>query len=157
MKKLLLLTTLFLVFNCSKDEGDGDDNSNENQTFLQKYDGYGFTYDDEYRYFYDDVVFMKWVSDVCLEIREGSNTVYADGDGGEYNFNVALITNDSERLVFRLIEEDDRGTYTETIEFSVNPSGNALTEMIDNDDEDLFTLFRTETSYSSACSSLENP
>lgn len=40
MKKLLLLTTLFLVFACSKD--DEGENNEENQTFTQKYDGMGF-------------------------------------------------------------------------------------------------------------------
>jgi len=149
MKKLILLTTLLLAFACSKDEGD-DDNSNANQTFLQKYDGYGFTEDDNYIYFFDDVFFMKLVSDACGEIREGLNTF--DGE----TIKVAIITNDSERLVVRFIEEDEGNTYTQTIEYSVNPSGNALTQMNVNNEEDIVTSFRTETSYSSACSSIEN-
>ena len=47
MKKLLLLTTLFLAFACSKD--DGDDNSSDGQMFLAKYNNTGWYYMDEYQ------------------------------------------------------------------------------------------------------------
>jgi len=81
MRKLLLLTTLFLAFACSKD--DEGDNNEENQTFLQKYDGMGFTDGDEYFYFYDDDIFLKYISvdegsNICMELSEGSNNI--DGD-----------------------------------------------------------------------------
>ena len=79
MKKLLLLTTLFLAFACSKDEAD-DDNSNENQTFLEKYDGFGFyagdEYADEYYFFYDSDVFLKYVDIGISDVDDVKSLVY---------------------------------------------------------------------------------
>ena len=60
MKKLLLLTTLFLAFACSKDEG--DDNSTEPRTFLEKYDDTSWRdADSEILTFIDGTYFYNFV------------------------------------------------------------------------------------------------
>ena len=97
MKKLLLLSTLFLALSCEGDgltpEGAGDDGYLLN--FLEVNDGKGFVYSDEnsdqYIFFYDSDIFLKEVyvySDGdtdCLTMKEGSNT-----DGG-FNFTAKLF------------------------------------------------------------------
>ncbi|MGB2300831.1 MAG: hypothetical protein ACPH4O_09370 [Flavobacteriaceae bacterium] len=51
MKKLLFLFTAPLLISCSS-----EDDVNENQSFLDKYDEYGFTDGDEYWFFFNDTV-----------------------------------------------------------------------------------------------------
>jgi len=158
MKKLLLLTTLFLAFACSKDEGD-DDNSNENQTFLQKYDGMGFKISDygEYFYFFDDTFFMASVQEDevndgvfdCMLFKEGENIL-------EEDFPPVLMSikrNDEDALIYELSYREDGSLYKETGKFTVNASGNELTFIMDEgtDDEDFDTYYKTNSSYSSLC------
>lgn len=147
MKKLLLLTTLFLAFSCSKDDGE---NNEENQTFLQKYDGMGFKDEyGEYWYFFDDTNFMAFVDEYegiveeCTLIREGQNS----HDGVSYN--VTIVTNDSNSLVYRLVSEEDGETYEETGTFTVNNSGDTLTLTYAEDDFDTYS--KVNVSYSSLC------
>jgi hypothetical protein len=152
MKKLLLLTTLFLAFSCSKDEGDGDDNSNENQTFLEKYDGFGFyagdEYADEYYFFYDSDVFLKYVDidldgeTYCESVRTGITS--DDGDSVE----IKILKNDQSRLTVQVSYTYDGTTEIETTEFSIDSSGNNLTVLTGNDSE-IYT--KTTKSYSSLC------
>ena len=160
MKKLLLLTTLFLAFACSKD--DEGENNEENQTFLQKYDGMGFKDEyGEYWFFFDDTYFMAYVVDEsdgtgneCTLIKEGENLSGPQGEGDEVEFNVSIVTNDSNSLVYRLVNElPDGGTYTETGKFSVKDSGNTLTLTYDEgtEDEEIVTFSKTTTTYSSLC------
>ena len=153
MKKLLLLTTLFLAFACSKDEGDGDDDSNANQTFLQKYDGFGFyagdEYADEYWFFYDSDVFLKYVDiDIsdgeCYHesIRTGNTSV--DGDSIE----IKILKNDQSILTVQVSMTSEGTTEIDTIEFSIDSQGNNLT-VLEGNDSSIFT--KTTKSFSSVC------
>ena len=112
MKKLLLLSTLFLAFACTVDDNE-EEPSLYDRPFLEHVDGLGFvrmnynftfykgetdeyiTIDDrpirdKYLFFYDSDIFLKEVyvySDGdtnCLTMKEGSNT-----DGG-FNFTADL-------------------------------------------------------------------
>ena len=161
MKKLLFLFTILLLISCSSED---DNETSEPKTFLEKNDGLGF-YDDDgyYVFFYNDELFLKIVEigeptenspdeeNFCAELREGVNNV--DGD----IINVVIVTNDLERLVVKIIPDDyvddyDYGEeyYTETVEYIVNPTQNAMTEEWDSDDRP-YTYFKTTTTYSSLC------
>ena len=151
MKRLLLLFTTILLISCSSD--DSDENEESTQTFLEKYDGVGFSsYERYYVFFFNDEVFLKKVeTDVlvdgdhwCTEIREGVNTIYGETE------NVVILTNDLERLVVKFISNYLDEEYTETVEYTVNPTQNAMTE----ESESGFisnTYFKTTKTYSSFC------
>ena len=149
MKKLLLLTTLFLAFACSKDDESGE-------TFLEKYDGFGFfsgdEYADEYYFFYDSDVFMKYV-DIsnnadnmdgiyCESIRTGITTV------DNVPFEIKIIKNDQSRLTIQVSYTLDGTPTIETTEFSIDSSGNNLT-VLEGNDSSIFT--KTATSFESVC------
>ena len=149
MRKLLLLTTLFLAFACSKD--DGDDNSNENQTFLQRYNGVGFLDEEdgnEYYYFYDDDIFLKNVfvdsdSNDCWELREGSNDI--DGD----IITVKILKNEYDVLGIAITFEGY--DVTDNMEFVVTSNPNSLNIVDEGEEEYSYILNKTTTSYSSLC------
>ena len=101
MKKLLLLSTLFLGLSCEGDgltpEGAGSDGYLLN--FLEVNDGKGFVYSDEnsdqYIFFYDSDIFLKEVivyypelDSYCSTTKEGSNT-----DDGS-NFTAEITRNE---------------------------------------------------------------
>ena len=101
MKKLLLLSTLFLGLSCEGDgltpEGSGSDGYLLN--FLEVNDGKGFVYSDEnsdqYIFFYDSDIFLKEVivyypelDSYCSTTKEGSNT-----DDG-FNFTAEILRNE---------------------------------------------------------------
>ena len=101
MKKLLLLSTLFLGLSCEGDgltpEGAGSDGYLLN--FLEVNDGKGFVYSDEnsdqYIFFYDSDIFLKEVivyypelDSYCSTTKEGSNT-----DDG-FNFTAEILRNE---------------------------------------------------------------
>ena len=120
-KKLLLLTTLFLAFACSKDDESGE-------TFLSKHDGVGFVYNHEggtsrqYIYFFNDQTFMRMLVEVYDEI-DGC-TFYEEGENYiGVNVDVEILTNDSETLVVGFSE-----TYNgpDTMTFYLNESGNLI-------------------------------
>ena len=157
MKKLLLLTTLFLAFACSKD--DEGENNEENQTFLQKYDGMGFKLSDygEYFYFFDDTFFFGTVQEDevndgvfdCESFKEGENIIAEDHPP----ILVSIKRNDEDALIFELSYLEDGSLYKETWKFTVNASGNELTIITDEgtDYEDFDTYYKTNSSYSSLC------
>ena len=137
------------MISCSNDE---DNNTSEPKTFLEKNDGLGFYDDRYYVFFFNDEVFLKKVeADVvvdgdhwCTEIREGVNTIYGETE------NVVILTNDLERLVVKFISNYLDEEYTETVEYTVNPTQNAMTE----ESESGFisnTYFKTTKTYSSFC------
>ena len=137
------------MISCSNDE---DNNTSEPKTFLEKNDGLGFYDDRYYVFFFNDEVFLKKVeTDVvvdgdhwCTEIREGVNTIYGETE------NVVILTNDLERLVVKFISNYLDEEYTETVEYTVNPTQNAMTE----ESESGFisnTYFKTTKTYSSFC------
>ena len=146
MKKLLLLTTLFLAFACSKD--DEGDNNEENQTFLQKYDGMGFTDGDEYFYFYDDDIFLKYISvdegsNICWELSEGSNNI----DGDEVTLKIFTNKYNSLRIAMTFVGYGE----TDNIEFIPTSNPNSLSVVDEGDLADSYQVNKTTTSYSSLC------
>ena len=113
MKKLLLLTSLFLAFSCV-DEPDEDDSGIKGATFLEAYDGKGFIYSDEisdkYVFFYNSDIFLKEVEvynpsldTYCDSYKKGSNT-----DDG-YNFTAEILTNAQPKLSVKISYTDDEG------------------------------------------------
>ena len=88
MKKILLLTTLFLAFACSKDDEDGDDKSSEPKTFLEKYDGTSWRGDEsgesyiltliDGTYFYNYVDLYNEDVPECYKIKRGAQI--SDGE-----------------------------------------------------------------------------
>jgi len=101
MKKLLLLSTLFLGLSCEGDgltpEGAGSDGYLLN--FLEVNDGKGFVYSDvdsdQYLFFYDSDIFLKEVivyypelDSYCSTTKEGTNT-----DDG-FNFTAEILRNE---------------------------------------------------------------
>ena len=95
MKKLLLLSTLFLAFACSKlDEDNEEEPSLYDYAFINHVDGLGFVNSDgdseKYLFFYDSDIFLKEVfvfSDGytdCLTMKEGENI------SDNYNFTATL-------------------------------------------------------------------
>ena len=145
MKKLLLLSTIILLISCSSED---NNNTSESKTFLEKNDGFGF-YDgyEFYNFFYNDDVFLKEVEseDVgesyCYEIREGTNNFPV------VTFNTEILTNDSERLIVKFINNSGEESI---IEYIVDSTQNELTIEYDNDGDPL-TYFKTTTTYSSLC------
>ena len=96
MKKLLLLSLLFLAFACSKlNEDENEEPNLYNYSFLNHTDGLGFVNSDgdpeKYLFFYDSDIFLKEVfvfSDGytdCLTMKEGENI------SDNYNFTAKLF------------------------------------------------------------------
>ena len=101
MKKLLLLTTLFLAFACSKDD---EDNSSEPKTFLEKYDGYSWKDGSETEiqgitngtYFYTFVDYRDPDDIECGKLKEGVQTI--DGIQAE----VIISKNEPDEFILEL-------------------------------------------------------
>lgn len=152
MKKLLLITTLFLAFACSKDEGDDDNNSSEPQTFLEKYDGYSWKSGSEIQgitngtYFYTFVDYSDPDDIVCGKLKKGVQTV--DGVQAE----VIIIKNEPDELI---MEVKIDGVLGQRSRWNVN--GETLTDRTTYFDEDgssseeTYTWTRTSASYSDYC------
>ena len=77
----------------------------------------------------------------CTLIREGQNS----HDGVSYN--ATIVTNNSNSLVYRIVNEDDG--YTETGTFTVNNSDNTLTLTYSEDDYNTYS--KVDESYPSLC------
>ena len=118
MKKLLLLSTLFLALSCS---GDNEEFLEEVAiNFLEKNDGKGFSYQDGNRdhfiFFYDSDIFLKEAyreynpdgsyDSFCLTTKEGSNT-----DNGQ-NFTAEILKNVQGALDVRITYSGDEGNTT---------------------------------------------
>ena len=138
MKKLLFLFTTLLLISCSS-----EDDANENQSFLEKYDEYGFTDGDEYWFFFNDTIFLKHAEPaefMCFEIKEGENRTFI----------AEIISNDSQKLLVELTSPcSDCGT--ESLQFTIDSTGNNLTVMYDGDSDDTDSYMKTSTKFSSVC------
>ena len=126
---------------------DGGDDSAEQQTFLERYNGVGFAGDEEYFFFNDDNIFLKYVDvyedgNECSEAKEGSNTI------DEETVTIRIVTNTYNRLKIELIENGE----TSNIEFVSSADGNSLF-IFDNDEnvEDYYVLDKTTESFESLC------
>jgi hypothetical protein len=158
MKKVLLLLGLTL-FSC----GSNDDQDDDETTFLEKYDGFGYrgineTGDIEFWFFENNPtgVFLRYVLieedngtmegySMCLSFTEGYNDI---GGDSEDNFNFTIERNNSEGLVLRMTypdDDDDTGLF----EFNIDDSGDILRFI--NVDSETETFNRTQISYNSLC------
>ena len=115
MKKLLLLSVLFILA-CSSDDS-SDTNDNSNQTFLERYDGVVWEDNDGYLAFYSNPISIKLFSNECREVL--FNT-FVDG----YSWNIT--TNNPTTLVLDYIDNENN-VYTNH-RFSVSDDENIMTE-----------------------------
>ena len=128
---------------------DGGDDSAGQQTFLERYNGVGFADDEEYFFFNDNDVLIKYVfvsnenGNECSELKEGTNTV--DGE----TFTLRIVTNSYNRLKIEITEDGE----THNIEFVSTADGNSLQVYDDDDDnnEDYYVLSKTTESFESLC------
>ena len=152
MKKLLLLTTLFLAFACSKDDEDGDDNSSEPKTFLEKYDGTSWRDDDteiltliDGTYFYN-FVFTSFDVPYCNKLKEGVQTI--DGEQLE----VTITKNEPDEMIVEIKRGGVLGQRS-----SLTGNGETLTDRATNfyedgsSEDETYTWTKTSASYSDYC------
>jgi hypothetical protein len=156
MKKILLLTTLFLAFACSKDDEDGDDNSSEPKTFLEKYDGTSWRGDEsgesyiltliDGTYFYNYVDLYNEDVPECYKIKRGAQI--ADGDQIE----VTVLKNEPNEMILEIKYDGALGSRV-----SLTINGETLTERQtyfedgSSSDEAYTTYTKTSASYSDYC------
>ena len=156
MKKLLLLPLIFTFIACGGTDDATDNaggNMEDNRTFLEKYDGFGYYSEDDgvfdYYFFSDSSTFLSYVEvyqddPYCTEFREGRN------DGlDDVEINVSIVTNDSSSLLIQLDYTYDGQSMTESLEFTVD--GNTLSIKYDNDPNDVSTFTKTSTTFASLC------
>jgi hypothetical protein len=149
MKHILLIASLFLMFSCSK-----GDESNEPQTFLEKYDGTGWISADDsyssYIYFFDETEFaVSYDSDddYCFSLSEGTNQI--EGVTAE----IVIVENTPDILIVEIeYIYSGESIFTSSTQFSVNSSGTVLT-LSSNDgyENQTDTYQSTEVSLSSLC------
>ena len=157
MKKLLLLPLIFTFIACGGTDDETDNaggNMEDNRTFLEKYDGFGYYFEDDgvfdYYFFSDSPTFLRYVEvynedPICNEFQEGTNN-RADGD---VDINISIVTNDSSSLLIQLDYTYDGQSMTESLEFTVD--GNTLSIKYDNDPNDVSTFTKTSTTFASLC------
>ena len=141
MKKLLSLSLIYTFIACG---GDDDINLDNDITFLEKYDGFGYQAGGIYIYFSNSATFIKSVEtggeadgNECQEIQEDSN--------------IRIVTNNSTSLLFEENYSDEDYPYVLTYECTVDASGNTLTIKFDNDPNDVVTYTKTTVTYASLC------
>ena len=147
MKKLLLLTSLFLAFACSKD--DGDDNSSDSQMFLAKYNNTSWffqeeDYGDEYLFISSNSPEIRYAEinggeNYCEQWKFGTNVIEGE------TIEVILISEEEERLVFD-VDYDGDGT----IRYIMEVNGNQMTFTV-VEEVDTKTYNKTNITYSSLC------
>ena len=129
MKKLLLLSTL-LIFACSSDSSDSDDNDLMEETFLEKYDGVVWESDEwasindtgvwRYIIFNDASGFLTIVTDdniiECVNIYEFSN---------EEGY-ISISANSENNFVFNWAEIDSETEDVDTITTTAINNGNNI-------------------------------
>jgi len=152
MKKLLLvLLTLLLVVSCTKDDNTSNSNT---QTFLEKYDGFGFVKNTEFEidhlYVYNNPVFLIQVikrdestvpfsstenlSKSCISLEDGMT---------DSKKTIKIITNENDNLLFEAQYKEG-----DVVSVEINVVGNTLTVSNSNDDE-ITTYTKTAVEYSS--------
>jgi len=156
MKKLILLTTLLLVFACSKDDEPGE-------TFLDKYDGTSWAVEDdpgldgggvEIITFSNGTYFYNYAagggaflgdedSFACLQYKEGTNVIF----GLEVSYKI--LKNEAYELLF---EATVMGEELGTIKFT--PQGENLLVRESTNEEGVKSttiLITSDSSYSDYC------
>ena len=152
MKKLILLTTLFLAFACSKDD--------EGETFLDKYDGTSWMVEEEEEidgsgieiftfsngtYFYSQVIGggpYPGATDDCFQFKEGTNVIF----GLEITYKI--IKNKADEL---LAEATLLGEVLGTIKFTPQGENLLMTETTIEDGTETTILIASDSSYSDYC------
>ena len=145
MKKLLLLTTLFLAFSCSKDDESGE-------TFLKKYDGTSWRINDseiltliDGTYFYN-FVFTSFDVPYCNKLKEGVQTI--DGEQLE----VTITKNEPDEMIVEIKRGGVLGQRS-----SLTGNGETLTDRATNfyedgsSEDETYTWTKTSASYSDYC------
>ena len=129
MKKLLILSAL-LIFACSSDSSDSDDNDLMEETFLEKYDGVVWESDEwasindtgvwRYIIFNDASGFLTIVTDdniiECVNIYEFSN---------EEGY-ISISANSENNFVFNWAEIDSETEDVDTITITAINNGNNI-------------------------------
>ena len=129
MKKLLLISAL-LIFACSSDSSDSDDNDLMEETFLEKYDGVVWESDEwasindtgvwRYIIFNDASDFLTIVTDdniiECVNIYEFSN---------EEGY-ISISANSENNFVFNWAEIDSETEDVDTITITAINNGNNI-------------------------------
>ena len=152
MKKIILLTTLFLAFACSKDD--------EGETFLDKYDGTSWMVEEEEEidgsgvevftfsngtYFYSQVIGggpYPGATDDCFQFKEGTNVIF----GLEITYKI--LKNKTDEL---LAEATLLGEVLGTIKFTPQGENLLMTETTADDGTETTILIASDTSYSDYC------
>ena len=152
MKKLILLTTLFLAFACSKDD--------EGETFLDKYDGTSWIVEEEEEidgsgvevftfsngtYFYSQVIGggpYPGATDDCFQFKEGTNVIF----GLEITYKI--LKNKADEL---LAEATLMGEVLGTIKFTPQGENLLMTETTIEDGTETTILIASDSSYSDYC------
>ena len=152
MKKLILLTTLFLAFACSKDD--------EGETFLDKYDGTSWIVEEEEEidgsgvevftfsngtYFYSQVIGggpYPGATDDCFQFKEGTNVIF----GLEITYKI--LKNKADEL---LAEATLLGEVLGTIKFTPQGENLLMTETTIEDGTETTILIASDSSYSDYC------
>tara|TARA_Y100000589_G_C26809409_1_gene489186 strand:- start:83 stop:544 length:462 start_codon:yes stop_codon:yes gene_type:complete len=152
MKKLILLTTLFLAFACSKDD--------EGETFLDKYDGTSWMVEEEEEidgsgvevftfsngtYFYSQVIGggpYPGATDDCFQFKEGTNVIF----GLEITYKI--LKNKADEL---LAEATLMGEALGTIKFTPQGENLLMTETTIEDGTETTILIASDSSYSDYC------
>jgi hypothetical protein len=156
MKKLLLLTTLFLAFACSKDD--------EGETFLDKYDGTSWGVQEEVidgeiavgggvevitfsngTYIYSQVVTggpYPGATDDCFQFKEGTNVIF----GLEMTYKI--LKNEADEF---LLEATLLGVEIGTIKFTPQGENLLMTETSPEDGSETAILIPSDSSYSDYC------
>tara|TARA_Y100000591_G_scaffold311707_1_gene315396 strand:+ start:390 stop:851 length:462 start_codon:yes stop_codon:yes gene_type:complete len=152
MKKLILLTTLFLAFACSKDD--------EGETFLDKYDGTSWMVEEEEEidgsgvevftfsngtYFYSQVIGggpYPGATDDCFQFKEGKNVIF----GLEITYKI--LKNKADEL---LAEATLMGEVLGTIKFTPQGENLLMTETTIEDGTETTILIASDSSYSDYC------
>ena len=152
MKKLILLTTLFLAFACSKDD--------EGETFLDKYDGTSWMVEEEEEidgsgvevftfsngtYFYSQVIGggpYPGATDDCFQFKEGTNVIF----GLEITYKI--LKNEADEF---LLEATLLGVEIGTIKFTPQGENLLMTETSPEEGSETAILIPSESSYDDYC------
>ncbi|MDA9596967.1 hypothetical protein N9R95_01075 [Flavobacteriaceae bacterium] len=147
MKKLLLFTTLFLAFACSKDD--------EGETFLDKYNGTSWTVNDSVEiltfsngtYFYSQyfggeasIEGNEEDTFECMQYKEGTNVIF----GIELTYEI--LKNEADELLF---EATLMGQKLGTMKFTTQGENLIMTET--GDGTETTVLIKSNESYSDYC------
>ena len=145
--------------------GNSTNPSDDSMTFLETYDGYGFTYtyddsagDSDYLYFYNEIEFLKG-ADISGEFGFPSScysrSIGRKEDADFSYLDIKIITNNSSNLLLKVSESEDGGQteYVYTVEYSIDESGTVLTAVYTESGEiETNVLARTDVTLESLCS-----